>query len=81
MVIRLALFTRLIVLCLTVLLLAVPSAVSAAPLAQESSGAGAAVVLSLLGLVLIVIMAVVVVAAVALGLIGLGYRSIQDDGE
>lgn len=78
---RLAQFTRIIMLCWLILLVVAPTAVLAAPVAQEGNNAGAAIVLPLLGLVLAVVMAVVVVAAVGLGLIGLGYRSIQDDSE
>ena len=44
-----------------------------------TSGSGAAITLSLLALVLVVVMAVVIIAAVAMGIIGLGYRSVQEE--
>jgi hypothetical protein len=50
-------------------------------LAQEEaeSGAGTAVVFSLLGLVMIVVFVVAIVAAVGLGIAGLGYAMSQGD--
>lgn len=44
-----------------------------------TNGSGAAITMSLLALVLVVVMAVVVIAAVAMGIIGLGYRSVQEE--
>ena len=44
-----------------------------------TNGSGAAITMSLLALVLVVVMAIVVIAAVAMGIIGLGYRSVQEE--
>lgn len=51
-------------------------------LAQESSpqdGAGVAIVFGLLAVILFVIAVVAVLGAVGLGIIGLGYSSVQSD--
>ncbi|MCB9423401.1 MAG: hypothetical protein H6667_26635 [Ardenticatenaceae bacterium] len=58
-----------------------PTAVHAAgTTAQtEGSGAGVGIVLGLLALILILLAVVAVIGAVALGIIGIGYNSIQGD--
>ncbi len=40
---------------------------------------GAVIVMSLLGLILLIIFTVAIIAAVSLGIIGLGYSTIQED--
>ena len=58
-----------------------PTAVHAAgTTAQtESNGTGAAIVLALLALILILLAVVAVIGAVSLGIIGIGFTSIQGD--
>ena len=58
-----------------------PTAVHAAgTTAQtEGDGTGAAIVLALLALILILLAVVAVIGAVSLGIIGIGYNSIQGD--
>lgn len=59
----------------TALLFLLPTAV----FAQEKDGTGTAVTLSLIGLILLIIMVVAVIGAVGLGVIGIGYNSVQED--
>lgn len=62
----------------TGLLFLLPTAV----FAQETEGGAAtAVTLSLIALILVIIMVVAVIGAVGLGIIGLGYNSIQSDSD
>ncbi len=59
------------------LLFVLPTAV----FAQEETGTGAAVTLSLIGLILVLIMVVGVIGAVGLGVIGIGYKSVQENDD
>ncbi len=68
---RLALFLA------TALLFLLPTAV----FAQETDGSGAAITLSLIGLILLIIMVVAVIGAVGLGIIGIGYSTVQGDDD
>ena len=58
-----------------------PTAVHAAGTTVQAEGDGAAVgiVLALLALILILLAVVAIIGAVSLGIIGLGYNSIQGD--
>lgn len=58
-----------------------PTAVHAAGMTTQAdgSGAGVGIVLALLALILILLAVVAVIGAVSLGIIGLGYNSIQGD--
>jgi hypothetical protein len=58
-----------------------PTAVYAAGTAAQNQGdgAGVGIVLALLALILILLAVVAVIGAVALGIIGIGYTSIQGD--
>lgn len=49
--------------------------------AQEEDGSGAAITLSLIGLLLLIIMVVAVIGAVGLGVIGVGYSTVQGDDD
>lgn len=75
---------RLMIPVLSILLLLaanVPTAVYAASTAvqtEEQSG-GAGFVLALLALILILLGVIAVIGAVALGIIGIGYQSVQND--
>jgi hypothetical protein len=59
------------------LLFLLPTAV----FAQEEDGTGVAVTLSLIGLLLLIIMVVAVIGAVGLGIIGIGYTTVQGDDD
>ena len=59
------------------LLFLLPTAV----FAQEEDGSGAAITLSLIGLILLIIMVVGVIGAVGLGVIGIGYSTVQGDDD
>ena len=59
------------------LLFLLPTAV----FAQEHDGSGAAITLSLVGLILLIIMVVAVIGAVGLGVIGIGYNTVQGDDD
>jgi len=61
----------------TAMLFLLPTAV----FAQEEDGSGVAVTLSLIGLILVIIMVVAVVGAVGLGIIGIGYSTVQGDDD
>ena len=61
----------------TALLFLLPTAV----FAQEEDGSGAAIILSLIGLILLIIMVVGVIGAVGLGIIGIGYSTVQGDDD
>lgn len=69
----------------TVLILALfvflPTAVHAAGSAAqtEGDGAGVGIVMALLGLILLLLAVVAIIGAVSLGIIGIGYNSIQGD--
>ena len=71
-------FTTILTLTLFVFL---PTAVHAAGTTVQAEGDGAAVgiVLALLALILILLAVIAVIGAVSLGIIGLGYNSIQGD--
>jgi hypothetical protein len=58
-----------------------PTAVHAAGNTAQAEGDGAAVgiILALLGLILLLLAVVAIIGAVSLGIIGLGYNSIQGD--
>ncbi|MEJ2747509.1 MAG: hypothetical protein P8183_06330 [Anaerolineae bacterium] len=58
-----------------------PTAVHAAGTAAQTSnsGSGVGIVLGLLALILILLAVVAVIGAVSLGIIGIGYNSIQGD--
>ena len=58
-----------------------PTAVHAAGNAAqaEGDGAGAGIILALLALILILLAVVAIIGAVSLGIIGIGYNSIQGD--
>ena len=66
---------RFSVLVATALLFLMPTAV----FAQEEDGTGVAVTFSLIALILLIIMVVGVIGAVGLGIIGIGYSSVQDN--
>lgn len=63
------------------LLVFLPTAVHAAGSAAqtEGDGAGVGIVMALLGLILLLLAVVAIIGAVSLGIIGLGYTSIQGD--
>ena len=61
----------------TALLFLLPTAV----FAQEEASSGAAITLSLIGLILLIIMVVAVIGAVGLGVIGIGYSTVQGDDD
>ncbi len=58
-----------------------PTAVHAAGTTAQTEGSlgGAGIVIALLALILILLAVVAVIGAVALGIIGIGYNSIQGD--
>ena len=68
---------RISIILATAMLFLLPTAV----FAQEEDGSGAAVTLSLIGLILVIIMVVAVVGAVGLGVIGIGYSTVQGDDD
>jgi hypothetical protein len=61
----------------TAMLFLLPTAV----FAQEEDGSGVAITLSLIGLILLIIMVVGVIGAVGLGVIGIGYSTVQGDDD
>lgn len=56
-----------------------PTAVHAAGSTAQADGSGVGIILALLALILILLGVIAVIGAVALGIIGIGYNSIQGD--
>ncbi len=77
---RFARLTAPLMVILLALLAFAPTAVHAAPLAEEPTS-GAGFVMALLALILLLIAVVAVIGAVALGIIGIGYSTVTSDDD